>query len=102
MVLTLIVLLPVLILSLWGFYRLSPRDAAKRLVRLYNAAVMIAGVALCMGISLRLRATMADTPDRAWWPVLSAVFSMLALPLWLAACGVVRNLLLFRSGQGPG
>ena len=102
MILALIVLLPILVLSLWWFYKLSPRDVEKRRVRLYNMAVMIAGVVICTGISLRLRAMLVETPDRAWWPVLSAIFSLLILPLWLAACGVVRNLLVFRSGQGPG
>ena len=102
MILALIVLLPILVLSLWWFYKLSPGDAEKRLVRLYNMAVLVAGVVICTGISLKLRAMLADTPDRAWWPVLSAIFSLLVLPLWIAVCGVVRNLLVFRSGQGPG
>ena len=102
MILALIVLLPILVLSLWWFYKLSPGDAEKRLVRLYNMAVLVAGVVICTGISLKLRAMLADTPDRAWWPVLSAIVSLLVLPLWIAVCGVVRNLLVFRSGQGPG
>lgn len=97
MILALIVLLPILVMSLWWFYKLSPRDEEKRLVRLYNMAVMIAGVVICTGISLRLRAMLVETPDRAWWPVLSAIFSLLVLPLWLAVCGFVRNLLVFPS-----
>lgn len=100
MILALIVLLPILVLSLWWFYKLAPRDAEQRLVRLYNVAVLVAGVVICTGISLELRAMLADSPDRAWWPVLSAIFSLLVLPLWIAVCGVVRNLLVFRSGQG--
>ena len=102
MILALIVLLPILVLSLWWFYKLSPKDAEKRLVRLYNMAVLVAGVVICTGISLKLRGMLADSPDRAWWPVLSAIVSLLVLPLWIAVSGVVRNLLVFRSGQGPG
>jgi cytochrome bd-type quinol oxidase subunit 2 len=102
MILALIVLLPILVLSLWWFCKLSPRDAEQRLVWLYNIAVLVVGVLICAGLTLRLQATLADTPDRAWWPVLSAIFSLLVLPLWIAVCGVVRNLLVFRSGQGPG
>jgi hypothetical protein len=60
----------------------------------------VVGALICAGLTLRLQAMLADTPDRAWWPVLSAIFSLLVLPLWLAVCGVVRNLLVFRSGQG--
>ena len=101
MVLAVIVLLPVLVLSVWGFYKLSPRDVETRFVRLYNVAVMVAGVLICTGLSLKFRAVLADTPDRAWWPMLSVIFSLLALPLWLAVCGVIRNLFLFRSEQGP-
>ena len=100
MILALIVLLPILVLSLWWFYKLSPRDAEQRLVWLYNTAVLVVGALICAGLTLRLQAMLADTPDRAWWPVLSAIFSLLVLPLWLAVCGVIRNLLVFRSGQG--
>ena len=100
MILALIVLLPILVLSLWWFHKLSPREAEQRFVWLYNTAVLVVGVLICAGLTLRLRATLADTSDRAWWPVLSAIFSLLVLPLWIAVGGVVRNLLVFRSGQG--
>lgn len=102
MIFALIVLLPILAVALWWFYKFSPIDAEKRLVRLYNNAVLLAGVLICTGLTLRLREMLADTPDRAWWPVLSAIAALLVLPLWLAVCGVVRNLLVFRSGQGSG
>ena len=97
MILALIVLLPILVMSLWWFYKLSPGDAEKRLVRLYNIAVLVIGVLICTGLTIRLQAMLADTPDRAWWPVLSAIFSLLVLPLWLAAFGGIRNLLVFRE-----
>jgi len=100
MILALIVLLPILVLSLWWFYKLSPRDVEERHLRFYNTAVLVVGVLICTGLALGFRAMLADSSDRAWWPVLSAIFSLLVLPLWLAVCGVVRNLLVFRSGQG--
>ena len=102
MVLAVIVLLPVLVLSVWGFYKLSPGDGERRVVRLYNTAVVVAGVLFCTAVSLKFRTELADTPDRAWWPAFSMIFSLLALPLWLAVWGGARNLLLFRSGQRAG
>ncbi len=100
MIFALIVLLPILVVSLWWFHGSSPRSADKRLVRRYNVTVLLVGLFLCALMALRVQAMLVETPDRAWWPVLSGIVALLVLPLWLAMCGVVRNLLIFPSGQG--
>jgi len=96
MILALVVLVPALLLSLWLFLRLSPKDADKTRVTLCNAGVLVIGVLICGALTFKLHSTLADTTDRAWWPILSALGSLVAFSLCLAVGGVVRNLLLFR------
>jgi hypothetical protein len=96
MILALAVLVPVLFLSLWLFFKLSPKDADKTRVCLYNAGVLVVCVMICGALTFKLHSTLADTMDRAWWPILSALGSLVASSLCLAMGGVVRNLVLFR------
>ena len=96
MILALAILVSVLLLSVWLFFRLSPKDAAKMGVTLYNACVLIVGVLSCGALTFGLHSTLADTMDRPWWPILSVLGSLVAFSLCLVVGGVVRNLLLFR------
>ena len=96
MILALAVLVPGLLLSLWLFFKLSPKDADKTRVCLYNAGVLVVCVLICGALTFKLHSTLADTTDRAWWPILSVLGSLVASSLCLAVGGVVRNLLLFR------
>jgi hypothetical protein len=90
------IFVPVLLLSLWLFLRLSPKNADKKRVTLCNAGVLAVGVLICVALTLKLHSTLADTTDRAWWPILSALGSLVAFSLCLAVGGVVRHLLLIR------
>jgi hypothetical protein len=102
MILAFVLLVPVVILSLWFFLRFSPKDTRKKAVLLYNAGVVAVSVLICGAMTFRFYTTLAETSDRAWWPVLSALGSLVVFPLCVAVGGVIRNLLVFRHRSGPG
>jgi len=90
MVLALLVLIPVLVFSLWAFFRFTPSTTVRG-VRLFNGSSTIVGLLLCVGWSARMYLQMLGTVDRPWWPVVSALGSMAIFPMWLVLAGVLRR-----------
>lgn len=100
MLFALSLLLPLLILSLWLYFRFSPRRDNPQPVFLFNlVAVLIAAIA-CGVVVLQVRTMMLSSPDRAWWPVLAAFYAMVTLPGCLALAAGLRHL-LFRGPRTP-
>ena len=97
MILALIILAPLVILALWQFIKLSPEGVEKRKVRFYNSVVLLVGVLLCGLLTLNVYENMAGGSDRAWWPVLSVLGSLVVFPVCLMVGGIIRNYLVFRT-----
>ena len=93
MVLALLVLVPVLAISVWAFYRFTP-SAIGRDVHGYNGAAVLVGAFLCVGWSIRTYHQMVGTVDRPWWPMVSVLGSMAIFPVWLVLAGVLRSVIL--------
>ncbi len=102
MILALIVLVPILLLSIWAFFKFSPKVEGRRGVLLFNLSVLVVGLLLCAFLTLKVYASMGNGPDRAWWPVLSALGSLVVFPMVLLLGGLVRNRLVFRTGNPHG
>lgn len=102
MIFALIVLVPVFFLSLWGFFSLSPRVESMRGVLSFNLSVLVVGLLVCAFLTLKVYTSMVDGPDRAWWPVLSALGSLVVFPMVLAIGGLLRNQVFFRVDRTHG
>jgi hypothetical protein len=101
MVLALLVLIPVLVFSLWAFFRFTPSTTVRG-VRLFNGSSIVVGLLLCVGWSVRTYLQMLGTVDRPWWPVVSALGAMAIFPVWLILAAVLRSVIfLTRHASGP-
>lgn len=85
-------LLPLLALAVWAFWRLSPKPADPRPVRWFNWAVTVLSLVVCAALVIFVRNTMSEVADHAWWPVVSAFYGLVAVPLCLAVGGGIRRL----------
>ncbi|MEZ5615422.1 MAG: hypothetical protein R3E35_09415 [Rhodocyclaceae bacterium] len=86
-------LLPLLVLAVWVFWRLSPRRPDPGPVRLFNFAAIALGVLLAAAIAFYVRQSMQEGTDRNMWPVVAAFYVMAVVPLWLAVAGGLRRLI---------
>ena len=93
MIFALTLLLPLLALAVWAFWHLSPQPADPRPVRWFNWAVTGLSLAICIVVVVFVRRTMAGATDHAWWPVVSAFYGLVAIPLCLAIGGGIRRMI---------
>jgi hypothetical protein len=98
MVMALLILVPVVGVVAWAFFRFSPAHAEPKRVRLFNVASVIVALAIAVAWTVRTYLVMSPTVDLAWWPVISVLGALVAIPVVLALAAIVRNLLIFRRG----
>ena len=99
MILSLIILVPLVIISLWAFFTYAPKAVERTRLFRYNMGVLGIGILLCGALTYKFYSILAGTTDRAWWPVLSALGSMLLFSVCLAVGGLLRNLVVLRSSD---
>jgi hypothetical protein len=98
----LLILVPVVAVVGWAFFRFSPTHADRRRVLLLNIASLIVALAMAAAWTVRTYVVMSPTVDSAWWPVISVLGALVVIPLVLALAAIVRNFLVFpREAQGP-
>lgn len=99
MLFALSLMIPLLVLAVWVFWRLSPPHPAPGLVRAYNVAAVALGIVLAVACAWYVRGTMAQSADHGMWPAIAAYYVMAAVPLWLAVAGGIRRLIF--GARGP-
>ena len=92
-------MIPLLVLAVWVFWRLTPPRPETGPVRAFNAAAVVLALVLAGGIAWYVQGSMAGGTDRGMWPVVTAYYVMAVVPPWLAVAGVLRRLIF--GARGP-
>jgi hypothetical protein len=96
MIVALLILVPVVGVVAWAFFRFSPAHAERKRVLLFNLASLFVALAIAAAWTVRTYLVMSPTVDSAWWPIISVLGALVAIPLALALAAIVRNFLVFR------
>lgn len=97
MVFALSLLLPMLVISFWVFWRLSPRQPNPAPVRRFNLFAIAVALLLGALVVWYVRSTMITGGDRATWPLVAAFYLLGVIPISLAVAGLIRNKLFSRG-----
>lgn len=92
----LIILLPFFIISLWLFFRFSPKQQ-KNKCKIYNLIIISVAIFFCLLYSYRTYTVMINTNDSAWWLILSILGSLFIFSVTLIIGSILRNHLFFRT-----
>jgi len=83
--------------SLLVFFKLSPQTADLQKVKRYNLLTIVMAILLSILFSLKVRASMIDGRDAAWWPILAVTFSPAVMIVTIFVSGILRNFIVFRN-----
>ena len=97
MIITLIVLIPLLIFSLFVFFKLSPKNLDSKKIKIYNLSTIIVAILVSLVFVLRVRSSMIDGSDAVWWPIIAFTFSPVAIIGTFLVSGILRNFIIFRN-----
>ena len=97
MIAALLLLVPIVAVVTWAFFRFAPRHAERKAVVRFNLGALALGLALVGAWCVRTYLVMSATEDRAWWPLISLVGSLAIFPLALGVAAILRNLVVFRG-----
>ena len=101
MTLALAALLPLVGLAVWTFVRFRPRRGSAGALRAYDVGVVLVAVAGFAWTASHFYRITGQSVDRAWWPVLATLASLLVVSVVLLAGAVLRNLVVFTGRRRP-
>jgi len=97
MVLSLIILVPFSLISIWFYIKSTPKHFEKQAGHIYNFIIVVLLIMACSTVSLYFCYSTGQSADRAWWPILAFLGSLFVLPIVLILGGLIRNFILFRK-----
>ena len=101
MIVALLVLVPIVSVVVWAFFRLSPSGAQSSTVLRFNVGALVVALVLAACWSVRTYLVMSPTVDVAWWPVISVLGALIIIPLVLGLAAALRTFVLCRRSVGP-
>lgn len=100
MIAALLILLPVVGVAVWAFFRFAPIHSDRKTVLRFNLSSLVVALVLGVAWGVRTYLVMSPTVDSAWWPVISALGALIIVPVVLAFAAILRNFVLFRGSTG--
>jgi hypothetical protein len=94
----LLILLPVVGVVAWVFFRFAPSYADRKAVLRFNLLSLTVTLLLAAAWSVRTYLVMSPTVDSAWWPVISVLGALIIVPVVLTLAAILRKVVLFRRG----
>ena len=102
MIVAFLILLPVVGVVGWAFFRFTPLHADRKAVLRFNLLSLTVALLVAVTWSVRTYLVMSPTVDSGWWPIISILGALLIVPLVLGLAAILRNFVLFRrSTEGP-
>lgn len=102
MIAAMLILLPVIGVVAWAFFRFTPMHADRKALLRFNLLSLTVALLLAATWSVRTYLVMSPTVDSAWWPVIAVLGALIAVPLVLALAAILRKYVFFRRGtEGP-
>ncbi len=99
MLFALSLLVPLCLIAVWIFWRLSPPRPDPAPLRWFNLGAIALGLLLCVAAAYLVRAFLAGSADSEKWLGVTAYYVATLFPLWLAAAAGIRRLLF--GARGP-
>lgn len=99
MLFALSLLVPLCVIAVWVFWRLSPPRPDPVPVRWFNLCAITLGLLLCGAAAWMVRAVLAGSADSEKWLGVTAYYVATLFPLYLAVAGGVRRLIF--GARGP-
>ena len=96
----LLILLPVVGVVAWAFFRFAPIHANRKVLLWFNLASVTVALFLAAAWGVRTYLVMSPTADSAWWPVIAVLGALIILPVVLGLAAILRNFIVFRCGTG--
>ena len=100
MIIALFTLVPFNILVVWAYKRYWPAQVSAVAKMRYDMTVFSLAVIFCFSVTLHFfMALDKSSADRAWWPMLSFIASLVIFPVTVTVGGLLRNMVLFKSDK---
>ena len=98
MIVAFLILLPVVGVVGWAFFRFTPVHPNRKAVLRFNLWSLIIALLLAVMWSVRTYLVMSPTVDSGWWPIISILGALFIVSLVLGLAAILRNFVLFRRG----
>lgn len=98
MLFALSLLLPLMIIVVWIFWRLTPVRPDPRPVRLFNIGAIALGIVMAAVIAWLVRSYLAGSTDSGKWLGVAAYYVATLFPLCIAIAGGIRRLIFGERG----
>jgi len=95
-----LILVPLVAVVGWAFFRLTPVHADRRTVLRFNVGTLALSAMLAVVWCVRTYVVMSPTEDSGWWPVISVLGAVVIITLVLALAAILRTVVVSRRGAG--